>query len=195
MSALNEQGLSVGVSHDKPPKTLNPFADSSSAHDSDDVELFCPSCSAPYSDVGCNCGCPSPQSMPLDPSQDQESSSSESEDYAKRAASPYLCLLCPVGFVHNPPLLNKPNLIRHLRNVHRNDVIPAEYLSGLDLFRCEACAGVFSRSGLRSHRCMPELIVAGSESDEEEPPESGRSRSVSPAQQFPLDGEGVLPSL
>ena len=86
-----------------------------------------------------------------------ESSSSEYEDYAKRAASPYLCLLCPVGFVHNPPLLNKPNLMRHLGNVHRNHVIPEVYLSGLKVFRCEACAGVFSRSGLRSHRCMPEL--------------------------------------
>ena len=67
-----------------------------------------------------------------------------------------MCIICPPGTVHNPPLLKKPNLTRHLRNAHRDAAIPEEFLIGLGLLRCDTCAGVFTRASLKNHKCRPD---------------------------------------
>ena len=108
--------------------------------DRDNCECFvCPDCDSPWDNDGtCNCDA-------------LNGSSQKDKPIAK------ICMVCPPGTVHNPPLLKLSNLSSHYRNFHRNDEIPIEHLAALNLCRCDLCAGVFSRSGLSTHKCKPEL--------------------------------------
>ena len=72
--------------------------------DRDNCECFvCPDCDSPWDNVGtCNCDA-------------LNGSSQKDKPIAK------ICMVCPPGTVHNPPLLKLSNLSSHYRNFHRND--------------------------------------------------------------------------